>query len=1154
MALSPADFYAFSQATGFPVPEDPESRARIAPQVADWRRNQLKSPETKQSDNSGLLNALGITAAVGGGAALLAGALGRRGGVRMGNAGQAARQAAQQVEVTDFGNVYKAAGRPAPSRPAPTPTPTAAAPQRPATSRQGGIKFADLSQITGTEPAGLLRGRQAGGEITSAPGRGALTSLRITEVPVVDITEAAGQAQLPSSKDFIAGYFQKTATPAGYLTEATRQIPADSQIVAVQTEKPASLVDRQNAIQSLVPDQAFNALDAAEDQMTGRMKQQLQRNEDLDMSQIDLLEEIAEYNYIQGMEQDEPINRVASQLSDGLPVDQAEGLKVLDLRNKQSFQIPPRALGQQQNESQLLNQARQYLLAKEIDTDFDYSAENKIQAAQVQDRIQRAQYLREQADQILADIKAESRPQAQQVSPQEFAAEFNKKYKEELNDQLRDVDNARQRAELKAAQSAAIGEDIESLLLGDPSLVDTTMRGKALRGGKPNIAGDIVYQDAAGEFVSADTGLKTRLKQGPEYEIKSRLLNELNTASDEDLTELILKGQQAPMNQYLKNLVTSRYGSTQQLDLPSQVIDPEQIFGTQFDEGLARMASNVLRARASRNLEPTDLQLSALDRARASVAASQEVLNQMRNPRPTVSPGPAQDVARAMETLRRGMVVEPSEPLPVLPHINQLRTGYATDEELGPILGAADVYTGAAAEAAGPVIFTGKSKANSVIRGPRITGAINTPTGRYLTQDNPDVLGTVYEVAGTKANRAISAQVEANAQAFLADALTGGLQTKAAVSPERFVTPGRTPLKQLELPLDPGASTENAAQVSQMSPLSLQSTLGLPGQQPSQRTLYARYQPGRSGTTPLSPFIGDMPGGTVVIEPTPSDIPNARRDIGTPPGSRIDLTRRGAKARFFPDFLLGDVPQETFVTGMEPAPIGPLTQSPGLPRIGGYQQQAVLGAGRVPTTQLTSIGQRVAYPRMSPLVKAPDYSGNIATNIPLYGIDPGAEDWRNDLMRSAFRRGGPIRTYQAVPTRQDPNIYTPEQQKTLNTIENNLISNAAYSQYDLPMNFAYQGQSIPNTPPTTFEAIQAGLRTSTLRQPGQVPARVTPGSTITAVGPQGQRQLLQVTGRRMVTPDMAQELSKVERWTPEFLTNYINKRGGKMEQITYKMI
>lgn len=42
------------------------------------------------------------------------------------------------------------------------------------------------------------------------------------------------------------------------------------------------------------------------------------------------------------------------------------------------------------------------------------------------------------------------------------------------------------------------------------------MRGNALRGGKPNVTGDIVYQDPAGEFVSADTGLKTKLKQGPE--------------------------------------------------------------------------------------------------------------------------------------------------------------------------------------------------------------------------------------------------------------------------------------------------------------------------------------------------------------------------------------------------------------------------------------------------------------------------------------------------------------------------------------------------------------------------------------------------------------------------------------------------------------
>lgn len=336
MALSQADFYAFSKATGSPYVEDPESQAQIAPQVAEWRRNQLKSPETKQAESSSLLNALGIGAAVAGAGALLAAGLGRRGGVRMGNAQQAARQAAQQVNVEDFGNVYRAAGRPAPSKPAPTPTPTPAATPRPAGSRQGGVKFADLGQITGTEPKGFLRGRQPGADITPAAPRGALTSLEITEVPVVDITEAAEQPRLGGAKDFIAGYFQKTGTPAGYLTGARRQIPADSQIVAVQAEKPASLVDRQNAIESLVPDQTFNALDAAEDQMTGRVKQQLQRNEDLDMSQIDLMEEMAEYSRLQGMEQDEPINRVASQLPDGLPADQAEGI---DLRTGERFAI-----------------------------------------------------------------------------------------------------------------------------------------------------------------------------------------------------------------------------------------------------------------------------------------------------------------------------------------------------------------------------------------------------------------------------------------------------------------------------------------------------------------------------------------------------------------------------------------------------------------------------------------------------------------------------------------------------------------------------------------------------------------------------------------------------------------------------------------------
>ena len=326
MLLSPADFDAYSRATGRPVPEEPEERARLVPEITEFRRNQLKSPETQRSEGSGLLQALGIGAAVLGGGALLARGLGRRGGVRMGNAQQAAKEAVQEVNVQDFGNVYRAAGRPAPSRPAPTPSRPAAAPAptpRPTGSRQGGIQFADLGQVEGTQPKGFLRGREPGGAITQGGRSGGLEDLGIIETSVVDITAPAGQQALGSGKDFIAGYFKQSGTPAGYLTE-TRTNP--SPVVAVEKVIPESLVTKQQTIAGRVVDQTANAVDAAEDQMTGRVKAQLQRNEDLDISQIDLLEEMAERDRQWMMEQDEPINQVAAQLPDGLPADQAEGL------------------------------------------------------------------------------------------------------------------------------------------------------------------------------------------------------------------------------------------------------------------------------------------------------------------------------------------------------------------------------------------------------------------------------------------------------------------------------------------------------------------------------------------------------------------------------------------------------------------------------------------------------------------------------------------------------------------------------------------------------------------------------------------------------------------------------------------------------------
>jgi hypothetical protein len=73
MALSPADFAAYSRATGTPYPEDPEERAELVPEVAEFRRNQLRQPQ----ESSNLLETLGI-AALGLGTLVGAGLAGRR--------------------------------------------------------------------------------------------------------------------------------------------------------------------------------------------------------------------------------------------------------------------------------------------------------------------------------------------------------------------------------------------------------------------------------------------------------------------------------------------------------------------------------------------------------------------------------------------------------------------------------------------------------------------------------------------------------------------------------------------------------------------------------------------------------------------------------------------------------------------------------------------------------------------------------------------------------------------------------------------------------------------------------------------------------------------------------------------------------------------
>lgn len=121
-------------------------------------------------------------------------------------------------------------------------------------------------------------------------------------------------------------FSQKASTfsPLAYLKDKGALAPDDL----------TSLQQKSSPVQQY---QFANAVESGEDQMTGRVKQQLQRNEDNDLSQIEILENAAEYDrqamieeadpsQMIGYEADASINAAASSLPDGLPVDQAEGI------------------------------------------------------------------------------------------------------------------------------------------------------------------------------------------------------------------------------------------------------------------------------------------------------------------------------------------------------------------------------------------------------------------------------------------------------------------------------------------------------------------------------------------------------------------------------------------------------------------------------------------------------------------------------------------------------------------------------------------------------------------------------------------------------------------------------------------------------------
>lgn len=226
MALAPADFYAYSRATGVPVPESPEERAALAPEVLAFRRSQMQAPK-QESNLPNILGAaaLGLGALVGGAALAkrFAGkkpvptaALTAEGTQNVQNLGMMGRQAANEAAV-----IQARAERPQ------------------------GIQQVDLSAVNK-----LLNDRSLLAAVEAQEAVESLTPQQLSE-----FRGAESRAR----------------------NEYRGAITAIGDEIIAQERAAAKLP---------IVSQTLGALESGEDQVTGRILRGVQRNEDLDASVV----------------------------------------------------------------------------------------------------------------------------------------------------------------------------------------------------------------------------------------------------------------------------------------------------------------------------------------------------------------------------------------------------------------------------------------------------------------------------------------------------------------------------------------------------------------------------------------------------------------------------------------------------------------------------------------------------------------------------------------------------------------------------------------------------------------------------------------------------------------------------------------------------
>lgn len=315
MALSPADYAAYSRATGTPYPEDPEERAQIAPEVLEFRRNQLRAPQ-EESNLPGILGAAALgLGALAGGVGIARALTGKRAQVPPSSRPPVTPQGEQAVRTASAEGRRRAAEE---------------VTRQARTERPVGVVQTDLSQknledfirsspafgrVPTREPKesatpGIVRSLPAAPErpdllagITAAPGYAQeFVANRVAEQMASDLIDEVNAFSNPAARSELA---RQQASVQGQKRKDLWDL--------VSQIRNESLVTTQESIRPVVSNQALGALESGEDQMTGRTMRSVQRNEDLDSSQVNEI-----------LRQTGNADVAVAMTPDGIPVDQTD--------------------------------------------------------------------------------------------------------------------------------------------------------------------------------------------------------------------------------------------------------------------------------------------------------------------------------------------------------------------------------------------------------------------------------------------------------------------------------------------------------------------------------------------------------------------------------------------------------------------------------------------------------------------------------------------------------------------------------------------------------------------------------------------------------------------------------------------------------------